>query len=44
MTILFNAVYNPVLEIIHRLGQQLLIDHEHFLSDGILQLFKSQGL
>ena len=38
MTILLNALFNPPLEIIHRLGQQLLIDREHFLPDGILQL------
>ena len=38
MTILLNAVFNPPLEIVHDSGQQLLIDCEHFLPDGILQL------
>jgi hypothetical protein len=42
--VLFNAVCNPPLEIVHRSGQQLLIDREHFLADGILQLFKLRGL
>ena len=37
MTILLNAVFNPPLEIVHHSGQQLLIDREHFLPDGILQ-------
>ena len=37
-TILLNAVFNPPLEIVHRSGQQVLIDREHFLPDGILQL------
>ena len=37
-TILLNAVFNPLLEIVHRSGQQLLIGCEHFLPDGILQL------
>ena len=37
-TILLKAVFNPLLEIVHRSGQQLLIDCEHFLPDGILQL------
>ena len=37
-TILLNAVFNSLLEIVHRSGQQLLIDREHFLSDGILKL------
>jgi hypothetical protein len=37
MTILLNAVFNPPLEIVHRSGQQLLIDREHLLPDGILQ-------
>ena len=37
-TILLNAVFNPPLEIVHRSGQQLLIDREHVLQDGILQL------
>ena len=35
MTILLNAVFNPPLEIVHRSGQQLLIDREHFLPGGI---------
>ena len=43
MTILLNAVFNPPLEIFHRLGQQLLIDREHFLLDGILQLVQITG-
>jgi hypothetical protein len=30
-----NAVFNPQLEIAHRSGQLLLIDPEHFFSDGI---------
>jgi hypothetical protein len=38
-----NTVFNPPLEIVHRLGQQLLIDREHFLSDGILQLVQITG-
>jgi hypothetical protein len=42
-TILLNIVYNPALEIVHRSGQQLLIDREHFLADGILQLVQSTG-
>jgi hypothetical protein len=42
-TILFNAVFNPALEIVHRSGQQLLIDREHFLADGILQLVQITG-
>ena len=42
-TILFNAVFNPPLEIVHRSGQQLLIDREHFLPDGILQLVQIMG-
>jgi len=42
-TILLNAVFNPLLEIIHRSGQQLLIDREHFLLDGILQLIQITG-
>ena len=42
-TILLNAVFNPPLEIFHRLGQQLLIDREHFLPDGILQLVQITG-
>jgi len=42
-TILLNAVFNPPLETIHRSGQQLLMDREHFLSDGILQLFQITG-
>ena len=37
-TILLNAVSNPPLEIVHYSGQQLLIDCEQFLPDGILQL------
>jgi len=39
-TILLNAVFNPPLEIVHRSGQQLLIDREHILSDRILQLLQ----
>ena len=42
-TILLNAVFNPPLEIVHRSGQQLLIDREHFLPDGILQLVQITG-
>jgi len=42
-TILLNVVFNPPLEIVHRSGQQLLIDREHFLSDDILQLFQITG-
>jgi len=42
-TILLKAVPNPPLEIVHRTGQQLLIDREHFLLDGILQLFQITG-
>ena len=42
-TILLNAVSNPPLEIVHRSGQQLLIDCEHFLPDGILQLVQITG-
>jgi hypothetical protein len=37
-TILLNAVFNAPLEIVHRSGQQLVIDRKHFLPDGILQL------
>jgi len=43
MTILLNAVFNPPLEIVHLSGQQLLIDCEHFLPDGILQLVQITG-
>jgi len=43
MTILLNAVFNPPLEIVHRSGQQLLIDREHFLPNGILQLVQVTG-
>jgi hypothetical protein len=43
-TIVLNAVLNHPLEIVHRLGQQLFIDREPFLADGILQLFKLRGL
>ena len=43
MTILLNAVFNPPLEIVHRSGQQLLIDCEHFLPDGILKLIQITG-
>ena len=43
MTILLNAVFNPPLEIAHRSGQQLLIDSEHFLPDGILQPVQFTG-
>jgi len=42
-TILLNAVFNPPLEIVHWSGQQLLIDREHFLPDGILQLVQITG-
>ena len=42
-TILLNAVFNPLLEIVHRSGQQLLIVREHFLPDGILQLVQITG-
>ena len=42
-TILLNAVFNSLLEIFHRSGQQLLIDREHFLPDGILQLVQITG-
>jgi len=42
-TILLNAVFNPPLEIVYRSGQQLLIDREHFLPDGILQLVQITG-
>ena len=42
-TILLNAVFNPLLEIVHRSGQQLLTDCEHFLPDGILQLVQITG-
>jgi len=42
-TILLNAVFNRPLEIVHRSGQQLLIDREHFLRDGILQLVQITG-
>ena len=43
MTILFNAVFNPPLEIVHHSGQQLLIDREDFFPDGILQLVQITG-
>jgi len=43
MTILLNAVFNPLLEIVHRSGQQPLLDREHFLPDGILQLVQITG-
>jgi len=42
-TILLNAVFNPPLEIVYHWGQQLLIDSEHFLPDGILQLIQITG-
>jgi len=42
-TNLLNAVFNPPLEIVHRSGQQLLIDREQFLPDGILQLVQITG-
>ena len=42
-TILLNAVFNPPLEIVHRSGQQVLIDREHFLPDDILQLIQITG-
>jgi len=43
-TILLNAVFSPLLEIIHRSSQQMLIDREHFLPDGILQLVQIMGV
>ena len=43
-TILLNAVFNPPLEIVHRSGQQLLIDREHLLPNGILQLVQITGV
>jgi len=42
-TIRLKAVFNPQLEILHRSGQQLLIDREHFLLDGILQIVQITG-
>lgn len=42
-TILLNAAFNPSLEIVHYLGQQLFINHEHFLSDRILQFIQITG-
>ena len=42
-TDLLNAVFNPPLEIVHRSGQQLLIDREYFLPDAILQLVQITG-
>ena len=42
-TTILNAVFNPPLEIAHRSGQQLLIDREQFLPDGILQLVQITG-
>jgi len=42
-TILLNAAFNPPLQIVHRSGQQLLIDGEHFLPDGILQFVQVTG-
>ena len=44
MTILLNAVFNPPLEIVHRSGQHLLIDREHFLRMESFNSFKLQGL
>jgi len=41
--ILLNAVFNPPFEIVHRSSQQLLIDRELFLPDGILQLVQITG-
>ena len=41
--ITLNAAFNPPLEIVHRSGQQLLTDREHFLPDGILQLVQITG-
>jgi hypothetical protein len=41
-TILLNVVLNP-LKIVHRSGQLPLIDREHLLSDGILQLVQIMG-
>ena len=41
--ILLNVVFNPPFKIVHRSGQQLLIDREHFVSDGILQLVQITG-
>jgi len=43
MTILLNAVFNPPLDIVHRLGQQLLINREDLFPDGILQLVQITG-
>ena len=43
-TNLLNAVFKPPLEIVHRSGQQLLIDGEHFLPDGILLLVQVTGI
>jgi len=42
-TILLNVVFNPPFKIVHLSGQQLLIDREHFVSDGILQLVQITG-
>ena len=42
-TILLKVVFNPPLEIVHRSSQQLLIDREPFLPDGILQLVQITG-
>jgi hypothetical protein len=42
-TILFNAIFNPLREIVYRSSQQLLIDREHFLPDDILQLVQVTG-
>ena len=43
-TILLNAVFIPPLEIVHRSGQQLLINREHFLPDGTFQLVQIKGI
>ena len=42
-TILLNAVVSPLLEIVRCSGQQLLIDRQHFLPDGILKLVQIMG-
>ena len=42
-TIVLNALFNPPLEIVHRSGQQLLIDREQFLPDDNLQLVQITG-
>jgi len=42
-TVLLNAVFNALFEVVHRSDQQLLIDRENFLPDGILQLVQITG-